>query len=365
MQSTAKKYEEAKEELDAALAVIDYHKTKEKIEELSHIANDPAIWDDPKNAQKKLEKLSKLQRQIGPWSEIKSEITEIGELIKLGDSGLAEEIESQLDKAAKQIAKLKRELAFSGPYDDHNVVLSIYAGAGGTDAQDWAQMLARMYLRWAEKAGYKTKVLDESPGDEAGLKSTSIEIKGKNTYGKLKGEHGVHRLVRLSPFNANNLRQTSFAKVEVLPEIDEPSEVPLDDKDLKIDVFRAGGHGGQSVNTTDSAVRVTHTPTGISVAIQNERSQIQNKETALTILRSRLAQLQMEQHAEKISQLKGPKESVEWGSQIRSYVLHPYKQVKDLRSKYETPNAEKVLDGELEPLIESYLDHSGGIKHDG
>jgi peptide chain release factor 2 len=233
--------------------------------------------------------------------------------------------------------------------------LGIYAGAGGTDAQDWASILARMYLRWAEKSGYKSKVLEESPGEEAGLKSISIELKGANIYGKLKGEHGVHRLVRLSPFNANNLRQTSFAKVEILPKIDKPDEVPLADKDLKVDVYRAGGHGGQSVNTTDSAVRITHLPTGLSVAIQNERSQLQNKETAMTILRSKLAQLQIQQHTEKIGQLKGPKESVEWGSQIRNYVLHPYKQVKDLRTKHETSNTAAVLDGELDGFIEAYL----------
>jgi peptide chain release factor 2 len=248
-------------------------------------------------------------------------------------------------------------LRFSGPYDDHDVILSIYAGAGGTDAQDWAQMLLRMYTRWAENAGLKVKTIEQSAGEEAGLKSVTIEITdGDFLYGKLAGEHGVHRLVRLSPFNADHLRQTSFAKVEVLPLIDRPEEADIAEKDLKIDVFRSAGAGGQSVNTTDSAVRVTHLPTGITVAIQNERSQLQNKETALAVLRSKLIALQMEQHAQNLTELKGPSQSAEWGNQIRSYVLHPYKQVKDLRTGYETSDAQKVLNGDLNPLIEAWLE---------
>jgi peptide chain release factor 2 len=235
--------------------------------------------------------------------------------------------------------------------------VSIHAGAGGTDAQDWAQMLLRMYVRWAETSGYSVDTIEESVGDEAGLKSVTFEVSGNFVFGKLKGEHGVHRLVRLSPFNADNLRQTSFAKVEVTPKIDQPDAVAIDEKDLKIDVYRSGGRGGQSVNTTDSAVRITHTPTGIVVAIQNERSQIQNKETAMTILRSKLAQLQQEQHLENINELKGPNQSAEWGNQIRSYVLHPYKQVKDLRSRHETSDAEGVLDGKLDEFIDAYLEH--------
>jgi peptide chain release factor 2 len=215
-----------------------------------------------------------------------------------------------------------------------------------------------MYSRYFENNRWKVSVVDESPGEEAGLKSITVQVDGTNAYGKLKGEHGVHRLVRLSPFNSDNLRQTSFAKVEIMPKINKPDEIDLDEKDLKIDVYRSGGHGGQSVNTTDSAVRITHTPTGIAVAIQNERSQLQNRETAMTILRSKLAQLQMEQHAQKISQLKGPNQSAEWGNQIRSYVLHPYKQVKDLRTKYETSDPDSVLDGNLDKIIDAYLEHT-------
>jgi peptide chain release factor 2 len=233
----------------------------------------------------------------------------------------------------------------------------ITAGVGGTDAQDWAEMLERMYLRWAEKAGMQTRSIERSSGEEAGIKTSVIEVTGPYAYGRLKSEHGVHRLVRLSPFNSDNLRQTSFALVEVLPQIDAPEEVALDDKDLKIDVYRAGGHGGQSVNTTDSAVRVTHLPTGIVVAIQNERSQLQNKETALKILRSKLAQLKLEQHTESLSDLRAG-ESANWGSQIRNYVLHPYTLVKDTRTKREDRDAGGVLDGKIDSFIEAYLEDS-------
>lgn len=221
-------------------------------------------------------------------------------------------------------------------------------------------MLFRMYGRWAEKNGFRVSVIDESAGEEAGLKHVTLNIDGDMVYGHLKGEHGVHRLVRLSPFNADHLRQTSFAKVEVLPKIDRPNEVIIDDKDVKVDVFRSGGHGGQSVNTTDSAVRITHIPTGITVSIQNERSQLQNKDTALTVLRSQLAQLQLEQHTEHLAELKGPNQSAEWGNQIRSYVLHPYKMVKDLRTNFETSDPDAVLDGNLDDFINAYLEYLVG-----
>jgi peptide chain release factor 2 len=273
---------------------------------------------------------------------------------------MASDLKLQLEDLHKRFNALKAELKFSGPYDDYDAIISIFAGAGGTDAQDWAQMLLRMYVRWAENTGLSVTTIDESSGDEAGIKSVTLEVTGDFVYGKLKGEHGVHRLVRLSPFNADNLRQTSFAKVEVMPKVDQPEAIEIDEKDLKIDVYRSGGHGGQSVNTTDSAVRVTHVPTGITVAIQNERSQLQNKETAMTILRSRLIALQLEQHKEKVSELKGPNEQAAWGNQIRSYVLHPYKQVKDLRTRFETSDPEKVLDGELDGFIDAYLEFTIG-----
>jgi peptide chain release factor 2 len=270
------------------------------------------------------------------------------------------ELAVQLGELESRFDALKSDLMLTGPYDDHDTIVSVHAGAGGTDAQDWAGMLLRMYVRFCEQHDLDVQIIDESPGEEAGLKSATLEISGPQAYGKLKGEHGVHRLVRLSPFNSDNLRQTSFAKVEVMPKIDQPDDLLIDDKDLKVDVFRSGGHGGQSVNTTDSAVRITHLPTNIVVVIQNERSQLQNRETAMTILRSRLAQLQLEQHKETLSELKGPNEQAAWGNQIRSYVLHPYKQVKDLRSRYETSDAEGVLDGKLNPFIDAYLEYAIG-----
>ena len=318
----------------------------------------PDFWTDIKRAQETAKQESKLTHQTEHWVALQDELVELQGLASLGDGSLAIEISAKLRELEAQFAELKKEQRWRGPYDDHDVVLSIYAGAGGTDAQDWAQMLLRMYVRWAEFHKLRLKTIDQSLGEEAGIKSATIEITGgAYLYGKLAGEHGVHRLVRLSPFNSAASRETSFAKVEIMPLIDQPEDVEIDEKDLKIDVYRAGGHGGQSVNTTDSAVRVTHLPTGLSVAIQNERSQLQNRETALAILRSRLAALQLEQHAETLADVKGPNQSAEFGSQIRNYVLHPYKQVKDTRSGYESAAVEKVLDGDIDPLIEALLEH--------
>lgn len=319
----------------------------------------PGFWQDPMSAKKVSMREASLKKRIEPWQSLSRQLKELDELSSLGDDAMGSELQKQVDEVAEKLKELKQDLKFQGPYDDHDVVLNIYSGAGGTDAQDWAQILLRMYIRWGESQGLKVKTIDQASGEEAGIKSATIELSGGSfLYGKLAGEHGVHRLVRLSPFNSDNLRQTSFAKVEILPMISSPGELDIDEKELKIDVYRAGGHGGQSVNTTDSAVRVTHVPTGITVAIQNERSQLQNKETAMAILRSRLVALQLEQHADTIQQLKGPQQSAEWGNQIRSYVLHPYKQVKDLRTGYETSDPEKILNGELDPLIDAWLEHS-------
>jgi peptide chain release factor 2 len=347
-------------EVEAATERLDIDSLVSEKLRLDEESAKPDFWQDAAHAQEVSKRQAKLERRIRPWLDLQQDIEELIEMFDMKDETMRPELESELTELTGRFGALKEELKFAGPYDDHDAILSIYAGAGGTDAQDWAGMLLRMYVRWAETRGFSVQTVDESPGDEAGLKSVTIEISGEFVYGHLKGEHGVHRLVRLSPFNADNLRQTSFAKVDVLPKIDHPEELELDDKDLRIDVYRSGGHGGQSVNTTDSAVRVTHIPTSISVAIQNERSQLQNKETALTILRSRLIALQIEQHQGKISELKGPNQSAEWGNQIRSYVLHPYKQVKDLRTRVETSDAEKVLDGDIEPFINAYLDHTLG-----
>lgn len=357
MEQLAKKAALLKTEIDGAANRLKIDHLVSERQRLQHEMNSPDFWKDNQAAQITAKREAALARQIEPWLKLMTSIDELIELINLGDASIETDITAQLKVIEDGFSKLKKELLFQGPYDDHDVILAIHAGAGGTDAQDWAEMLLRMYVRWAEANNLKVTTISQSAGEEAGIKSAEIELSGGSyLYGKLSGEHGVHRLVRLSPFNADNLRQTSFAKVETLPKIEAPDEVELDDKDLKIDVFRAGGHGGQSVNTTDSAVRVTHLPTGLSVAIQNERSQLQNKETALTILRSRLAQLQLEQHADNLADLKGPNQSAEWGNQIRSYVLHPYKQVKDLRTGYETSNAEKVLDGNLDLLIDAWLE---------
>lgn len=318
----------------------------------------PDFWQNSSDPQTIMQTIAKLEARVNPWNTLLHAVRDLNELLTLGDSSLESDITEQLTLNEQRFDALKNDLKFNGPYDDHAAIIGIYAGAGGTDAQDWAMMLLRMYLRYAERQGFKATLIDESKGDEAGLKSVTLEIDGAFAYGKLQGEHGVHRLVRLSPFNADNLRQTSFAKVEIMPKIDKPDDLAIDEKELKIDVYRSGGHGGQSVNTTDSAVRITHLPTGITVAIQNERSQLQNRETAMTIIRSRLAQLQIEQHQEQLSELKGPNQSAEWGNQIRSYVLHPYKQVKDLRTRYETSDPDAVLDGKLDDLIDAYLEYS-------
>jgi len=359
MDQLKKEIQTLEEAVSQAAQSIGLEALESDLKELREQIGQPNFWKGNLKAQEVSKQEAALARRAEPWRTLVDSIYELHQLVELDDEAILAELQERFKKDRQKFAELKKDLRFQGPYDDHQVILSIHAGAGGTDAQDWAQMLLRMYVRWAEKQDLNVKTIDQSAGEEAGIKSADIEITGGSfLYGKLAGEHGVHRLVRLSPFNADHLRQTSFAKVEVLPIIERPDEVQLDEKDLKIDVYRAGGHGGQSVNTTDSAVRVTHIPTGISVAIQNERSQLQNKETALKILRSKLAQAQVQQHAESLSQLKGPNQSAEWGNQIRSYVLHPYKQVKDNRSGYESSEVEKVLDGELNPLVDAGLEHN-------
>jgi peptide chain release factor 2 len=356
MDETSNKARELQKKVNISLDRLNLGELIKEKNEIDKAVSSPDFWQDNSLAQEKLKLQAKLAKQIEPWEKLQSSLKDIIELGNLNDGDLGDDLQKQIEEAAGLYKTLKEELKLNGPYDSHEAIVSIYAGAGGTDAQDWTQILFRMYVRWAEKNGYKVKTIDEAPGDEAGLKSVILEISGPSAYGKLKGEHGVHRLVRLSPFNSANSRETSFSKVDVLPKIDSPEELAIDDKDLRIDVYRSGGHGGQSVNTTDSAVRITHIPTGLVVAIQNERSQLQNRETALTILRSRLVQLQIDQHREKISELKGPNQSAEWGNQIRSYVLHPYKQVKDLRTKFESNDPDAVLDGQLNEFINAYLE---------
>ncbi len=360
MDNLAKQATELTTALADALERLNIAKLEASLADLHQQTGDPKLWEDQTRAQGLMKEQSALEARIEPWRDLEQAVKDIQELLAMDDASIEKDLVAQLKQVQRQFDAQKTELLFGGQFDDHDAIISIHAGAGGTDAQDWAQMLLRMYVRWAEAQKFSVTTMDQSDGEEAGIKSVTFEVSGPFAYGKLQGEHGVHRLVRLSPFNSDNLRQTSFAKVEVMPKIDKPEDVVVDEKDLKIDVYRSGGKGGQSVNTTDSAVRITHIPTGIVVAIQNERSQLQNKETAMTILRSKLAQLQIEQHAEDLRELKGPNEQAAWGNQIRSYVLHPYKQVKDLRTNYVTNEAEQVLDGNLDGLVTAYLEYSIG-----
>lgn len=358
MQEITKQAQDLQTAITDAVQKLNVDTLEAELKDLQLKTQDPNFWSDNLAAQEIMKQVSKLEGRINPWREAQASILDITELLETGDESLTDDLQKQLDQTTRKYESLKAQLKFNGKFDDFDAIVGIHAGAGGTDAQDWAAMLLRMYIRYAEKAGYNVLTIDESAGEEAGIKSVTIEISGSFVYGKLKGEHGVHRLVRLSPFNSDNLRQTSFAKVEVMPKIDKPDAIVIDEKELKIDVYRSGGKGGQSVNTTDSAVRITHLPTNIVVAIQNERSQLQNRETAMTILRSKLAQLQQEQHLENLAELKGPNEQAAWGNQIRSYVLHPYKQVKDLRTRHETSDPDAVLDGSLEAFIDAYLEFS-------
>jgi peptide chain release factor 2 len=357
MQPLEKRVQQVRAAVDDAMQKLDVEAKSKELASVEEQLSVPEVWNNPSHAQELSKKSAGLRAVVEPWLTLRAQISDIDELIKLGDDSMRTEFEQQLSAFEQELAERKKDLLFNGPYDGHDAIVRITAGVGGTDAQDWAEMLERMYLRWAERADMNVTTTERSTGEEAGIKTSVLEIKGLNAYGKLRSEHGVHRLVRLSPFNSDNLRQTSFALVEVLPDIDAPDDITIDDKDLKIDVYRAGGHGGQSVNTTDSAVRITHLPTNTVVAIQNERSQLQNKETAMRILRSKLALLQMEQHAESLSDLKAG-ESANWGSQIRNYVLHPYTMVKDTRTKYEEKDTKKVLDGGIDGFIEAYLNEA-------
>lgn len=329
----------------------------QEVKQLEEATADPEIWRDPENAKHLHEKLSHLENEIMPWQLLKTQVEDLKEILALGDASLSAELTEQVSVLEQNLEELKKSLRFTGNFDQNGAVLRITAGVGGTEAMDWASMLERMYLRWAEKHQVKVSLIERTTGEEAGIKTAVYELTGSHVYGSLKSEHGVHRLVRLSPFNADNLRQTSFALVEILPIIENDAEVKIDDKDLRIDVYHSGGHGGQSVNTTNSAVRITHLPTGTVVAIQNERSQLQNKEKAMEILRGKLVQMQQEQHAENIDKLRAG-ESAKWGQQIRNYVLQPYKLVKDTRTKHENKDPEKVLDGEIDDFINSYLEQT-------
>ncbi len=317
----------------------------------------PDFWSDQVNARRVMRKLSEYTRTIENWRGLEKHVRDISEMAGLAeeDPEFREEYLNEIEAIVFRINSLELELAFSGEYDTHNALLAIHAGAGGTESQDWADMLQRMYLRWAERRGFKADILETSPGDEAGIKSATLSIHGENAFGYLKSEHGVHRLVRLSPFDSDHARHTSFALVEVIPEAETGVDVDIDPEELKIETFRSSGPGGQHMQKTSSAVRITHLPTGLVVTCQSERSQHQNKDIAMTILQSRLLTLEIEKRAEEMTKLKGEHVMAGWGNQIRSYVLHPYKMVKDHRTDYQTSNPDAVLDGDLDEFITAYL----------
>ncbi len=307
-----------------------------------------------------MKRLSDMKARVDTWRALERRSAELRELAALAeaesDATIGEDLEREVAALVAQLDRLELELTFAGRYDERDAILAIHAGAGGTESQDWAQMLLRMYLRWAERRGYQAQVLDMTAGEEAGIKSVTAELRGRLAYGYLKAERGVHRLVRLSPFDASHARHTSFALVEVMPEAENAAEVKINPDDLRVDVFRASGHGGQNVQKNSTAVRVTHLPTGLVVTCQNERSQARNKESALRVLEARLLEREVDRQTEERAKLKGEHVSAGWGNQIRSYVLHPYKMVKDHRTDFETSAAESVLEGEeLDPFIEAYL----------
>lgn len=299
--------------------------------------------------------LSALEEEIEGWDKLTRKIADTLELAEMDDPALEEELEAEVREIGREVENREFKAMLSGKYDRGDALLAIHAGAGGNDAQDWAEILQRMYLRWAEDREYSTEVIDFTPGEEAGIKSATIAVNGSYAYGYLRSEKGVHRLVRISPFDSSNRRHTSFAMVEVLPQVEDDTEVEINPNDLRIDTFRSAGAGGQSVQKNDTAVRITHTPTGIVASCQNERSQTQNREMAMRVLKARLLELKREKRKEKIDELRGEYQKAEWGSQIRSYVLHPYRMVKDHRTNHEEGNTEAVLDGALDPFIEAYL----------
>lgn len=339
--------------------LFDIPRLENELAELEKETSNPDFWNNSENTQKVLAKIKKIKNKYTKYKELEKEINnliELAEMIKLEyDEELAIDVSKNYKKQEKNLEKLELETLFSGKYDSNNAIVTIHPGAGGTESQDWAEMLYRMYTRWATKNEYEVKELDYLEGEEAGLKSVTFEIIGENAYGYMKSEKGVHRLVRISPFDAGGRRHTSFASVEVLPEITDDIEININPDDLRVDTYRASGAGGQHINKTSSAVRITHIPTNTVVACQSERSQIQNRETAMRMLKSKLLDLKEQEQKEKIEDLKGEQKDIAWGSQIRSYVFCPYTMVKDHRTNYEVGNVAGVMDGDLDGFMESYL----------
>lgn len=347
------------EKLDQMRISLEIPAKEEKIAELEYKMSEPSFWDDAAAAQKLNQELAALKGGVDTYKELMAKYEDAETLYEMGieesDPSMEADIRAELNLIAEGLETLQLEVLLSGDYDANDAILTLHAGAGGTEAQDWTQMLLRMYGRWAERHGFTVETADLQPGDEAGVKSATLFIKGHNAYGFLKSEKGVHRLVRISPFDSQARRHTSFSACDVMPEIDDAVEVPINMDDVRVDYFRASGAGGQHINKTSSAVRMTHEPTGIVVQCQNERSQLQNKEQCLKMLRAKLFELEQEKKEEEIAKLEGVQQKIEWGSQIRSYVFQPYTMVKDVRTNAETGNVQAVMDGDIDPFIRAYL----------
>ena len=346
-------------ELEKLAAALDLENAKKEIAKLEKEQADENFWSDLENSQKVLQRTKQLQHKVDKHAHLVSQWEDLTTLVEMAieedDDSLLEEISQGYASLESAVEEANLDTLLSGEYDNNNAILNFHAGAGGTEAQDWAQMLYRMYMRWAERHNFKFETIDYLDGDEAGMKSASVIISGENAYGYLKGESGVHRLVRISPFDASGRRQTSFAALEVMPDIQDDNEVEIRPEDLKVDTYRSSGAGGQHVNKTESAIRITHIPTGVVVSCQTERSQHQNREYAMRMLRSKLVEIKMQQHAEKIADIKGVQMKIEWGSQIRSYVFMPYTLAKDHRTGYENGNIQAVMDGDIDGFITAYL----------
>lgn len=335
-----------------------------KLERLDEEVSRADLWDDPGKAQKVMQEVTREKDKVNLYQSLEQEVEDTATLWELAaeedDDSLEEEIKKAVKKLNNHFDQLELEILLSGPYDRNNAIITLHSGAGGTESQDWVQMLYRMYVRWAERQGYKVETLDLLPGEEAGIKSATFSLAGENAYGYAKCEKGVHRLVRISPFDASGRRHTSFASVDVIPEVNEDMEITIDPEELKVDTYRASGAGGQHVNKTSSAVRMTHLPTGIIVQCQSERSQIQNRAYCLRILQAKLLELKRKQQEDEISEIRGEQNDIAWGSQIRSYVFHPYSMVKDHRTNAETGNVNAVMDGEIDQFISACLQSNAG-----
>lgn len=365
MHELTKELKALTERIEEAIRQLDIDTKQGQVSEMEQSMQSPDFWQDSDAAAITSKRHAHMKKQVEEWQQLRRDAQAALDLARMEDHTLLGELQEQYEDIKNRFEKKEFQVKLSGKYDQNDAILHIHGGTGGTDAQDWARMLERMYIRYGEKSDLESEVISESEGEEAGIKTAILRLGGPYAYGRLKGEHGVHRLVRQSPFNSDNLRHTSFALVEVTPDIPEPKDIEIDEKNVSIDTYRASGKGGQGVNTTDSAVRLTHQPTGIMVAIQNERSQLQNKETAWKILRARLARLQEEQRAQTIEQLKGPTPTEQWGKQIRNYVLHPYTLVKDTRTGQESRDAERILEGELDDFIDVYLTQQIGENGNG